>query len=140
MPASMEAISGFEAFLSSAGFECVRREPPPGSISVHHIEYASREIRVRVVHKGGVWKLEIADRGMYTDNWYEVVLFTYLLGGPRRPDMSLEEQLEYAQAHWSRIVEAFASGGQYHSHRRLRGAIREHARKVLDDLRLRSQL
>jgi len=89
------------------------------------IEYVGTEVRVRLEWEKGFWDLDLADVAVAPDVWYNIKLFTYILGGRPMPTMKFEKQLEYAKRNWGNIVGAFSQKRKVKTHVLLDAAKKE---------------
>jgi len=126
----MEAIDDVEAFLTSSGLVCGRREVPADSMDYRLVEYEGSEIRVRFVHEKSYWNIYISDKAMASDVWYDVRLFTYLLDGPPQPKMPLQRQKQLLMDRWTEIMSCFGPKRRVMTHARLDAAKMERARTI----------
>jgi hypothetical protein len=125
--ATPTSIKIFEHFLMNVGLKRTRDESPVDSMGYRCMEYIGDGIGIRLIRDRGFWEIKIAETSTQPDQWYHINLLTYCLPGQKQPNMSFEDQLTFAMAHWSQVVASFASGQRSRMHACLRAARTERA-------------
>ena len=108
MLALTKSVPDLESVLGRAGLRCVRREAPADAMGYTLFEYAGPIVRVRLTWEKGFWDMRIADTASTLDSWYDVRLFTYLIGEQAQPDMPFAKQVTFLETHWQEITDAWS--------------------------------
>lgn len=130
-----ETVVSFEAFLVEHGLTCRRRDNVVKSGNAV-IEYGDSKIAVRIVSDRSIWAVRVNDATRPPGKWYDAAIIRDLLFGPGIDVLSLPEQIDIVETHWSLILGSFDSPRRDETHARLLLLGKERLKRRLPGLNL----
>jgi hypothetical protein len=132
------AVVEFERFLDALGLVCeVHRGPDQVFFGNRIVQYGRDgvDVGVRIVSDRSIWSIDIAETATRPGDWYDVAIIRDLLLELGDDVMPLDDQIAFAEANWSAIIDCFDSKRRAETHVRLARLKKERAERLFPNLK-----